>query len=170
MSRRRASTFGFILTWAVAGCDPNGLAEPSAPAVAVYSVEGTLTVAERPGANARIAFHPVGGGELVPVGSSAPDGSFRLTTRTTGDGAPEGEYVVTLLWLLEGLSIDECACTDLTIHDRLHGLYADAKTSTLRATVRPGANRIELRAEPGAGGWNLKPLAAPVGRNADAPR
>jgi hypothetical protein len=35
---------------------------------------------------------------IHPQGQTTADGSFKITTYNTGDGAPEGEYVVTVEW------------------------------------------------------------------------
>lgn len=129
---------------------------------AVYPVAGTLLVAGVPAGGAQIAFIPAAGGPC-PVAVTDPDGRFRLTTRTPGDGAPPGEYVVTVLWLNHGVTVDPCECPDPTVHDRLFGAYFDGAKSTLRATVGPGPNEVTIRADPGARGWNLPRLQ-------DAPR
>lgn len=131
--------------------------------VAVYPVEGRVFVAGRPAGNARLAFHPLGGGgpaAVYPVGVTLADGTFRLTTYTAGDGAPAGEYVVTMTWPHPLMPVDECECVDPATHDRLQSLYADPATSQLRATVRPGPNAITIQATVGGRGWNLPPLGA----------
>src|SRR5262245_6999914 len=116
--------------------------------VKVYPVEGRLLVSGKPAGNARIVFHPVepGNSALYPVGVTQPDGSYRLTTYATGDGAPAGEYIVTVIWPHEAIPIDECDCVDPVTHDRLCGLYADPTRSPLRATIRPERNEITLQA------------------------
>lgn len=126
--------------------------------VPVYAVDGRLVVAERPAGNSRVIFHPMDKGSGAPriaVGTTQPDGTFRLTTYTHGDGAPAGHYVVTVVWVNEEIPIDECEGLDLITHDRLCGQYADAATSTLRATVAPRRNAITIEPEPGGSGWNL---------------
>jgi hypothetical protein len=78
-----------------------------------------------------------------------------LTTKSIDDGAPEGEYIVTIIWLNDSVPLDECCGFDPLPYDRLHGLYADSATSTLRAKVQPQANEITLIASVGSTGWNL---------------
>lgn len=148
----------------LAGC---GARSQGPPRVPVHPVEGKLVVGGRLAGNSRVVFHAVAKGDgppLVPVGTTRSDGSFRLTTYTFGDGAPAGEYVVTVVWVNEAIPIDECEGTDLMTHDRLCGLYADPNTSTLRATVTPGTNTLTIRAAPGGKGWNLPRLAPERGR------
>ncbi len=119
-----------------------------------HPVAGKIYVNGVPAGNASIAFHPIGdhAAEIYrPVGCSNLDGSFSLMPYATHDGAPEGEYVVTVLWVDRTQPYDECG--DLTIHDVLKGRYVDATKSTLRARVVPGSNEIRVLAE-NPGGWN----------------
>lgn len=115
----------------------------------VYAVEGKLLIGGRPAANANLAFHPAGKSpaKVCPVATTGTDGSFRLTTYRTADGAPEGEYVVTVLWPDDSIEYDECECPDPAQHDRLAGVYAHARTSPLRATVRAERNELTLSAQ-----------------------
>src|SRR5262245_30863632 len=73
-------------------------------------VEGRLLVSGIPAANAHVTFHPIEGaaGTALSVGRTGPDGSFRLTTFAAGDGAPAGEYVVTVVWPNDSIPRDEC--------------------------------------------------------------
>ena len=123
---------------------------------AFYPVAGTLTVSGRPAANAMIAFHPLdqaGSQTALPVASTGPDGTFRLMTYAAGDGAPAGEYAVTVVWPDYSQPRDECV--DDVTHDRFKGCYADPAKSPWRVTVGPGTNEVPLRAAPPAGGWSL---------------
>lgn len=117
----------------------------------VYAVEGRLLVADKPAANAALAFHPIRATTAsvhCPVAMTRPDGTFQLTTHRLNDGAPAGEYVVTVIWHDPSKPVDECACEDPAIHDRLCGLYADPGKSPLRSVVKPEKNQIQLVAEP----------------------
>lgn len=151
---------GFVLLslTLAAGCRSQGANDDR---VKVYPVEGTLNVLGRPAGNAHVAFHHtdkarIGG--LCPVGITRPDGTFRVTTYRSGDGAPEGEYVVTVVWPNEAtMALEEC-CADPITHDRFCGLYLDPAKSPLRATVRPGPNGITLHTTVGGRGWNLPRL------------
>ena len=135
--------------WAIDGWR---LRAPERPVT--HPVAGKLYVNGVPAGNASVAFHPIGAhaAEIYrPVGRSKPDGSFSVMTYSPDDGAPEGEYSVTVLWIDPTQPYDECA--DVTIHDVLKGRYLDANKSTLRARVVPGRNKIEVRAE-NSGGWS----------------
>lgn len=156
MARSLAPVLAVFVLFA-AGC-ARGDAGPAR--ASVHPVAGKLLVADRPAVNARLAFHPAGGslGGVYPVGVAGADGRFRLTTYTTDDGAPEGEYVVTVLWPNDTFPADECEIVNPANHDRLGGLYLDPAKSELRATVRSGHNTITLHATVGGAGWNLPRL------------
>ena len=122
------------------GCESGGRAK-------VYPVEGKVVVSGQPAANAQLAFHPQGervSRTPLPVGTTGPDGAYRLTTYAAGDGAPAGEYAVTIVWPDDSIPHDDCA--DHDDHDRLHGRYADPAKTQLRATIRPEHNEVTLRA------------------------
>ncbi|WP_165071438.1 transthyretin-like family protein [Paludisphaera rhizosphaerae] len=132
-----------VLLAGLVGCGGSGQAT-------VYPVAGTLTVNGQPAANAMIAFHPLdraGSPAVLSVASTGPDGAYRLTTYTAGDGAPAGEYAVTIVWPDDSKPWDECE-EDLVTHDRFQGRYADPTRSPWRVIVRPGANEAPLRAAP----------------------
>jgi hypothetical protein len=99
----------------------------------VFPVTGSVTFRGRPAEGVRVAFHPSRDPRdrgLCPQAVVAADGSFRLTTYLAGDGAPPGEYFVTLYWPGPGLDDD--------VHvrpDGLGGRYADPRTTPLTATV-----------------------------------
>lgn len=114
----------------------------------VHEVVGHLFVGDQPAENASIAFHPVDPSlsRACPVGITAADGSFRLTTYKRGDGAPAGEYIVTVIWPDETKPVDECDCPSLEDHDRLRGVYADRNSSPIRATIAPGRNDVPVQA------------------------
>ena len=118
------------------------------PSLGVYPVEGKLLIDDQPAVRASIAFHSTDKTKvLCPVGVTDADGTYRLTTFAANDGAPAGGYIVTVIWPDESVVIDECERPSLTEHDRLGGRYANPRTSSLRATVRPEMNRIVFHAE-----------------------
>jgi hypothetical protein len=90
---------------------------------------------------ARLFFHPVASvadpKALRPFAVAADDGTFRLTTYMAEDGAPAGEYVVTVTWPVKAGADEEASS------DRLKYAYADPKKSPLRATVTTGGNALD---------------------------
>lgn len=75
-------------------------------------------------------------------GFVAADGSFTLSTYTANDGAPAGEYVVTVVWRQPFYGPDGKPGAN-----RLPARYADLKQSPLRVVVKPGQNEwiLELK-------------------------
>jgi hypothetical protein len=109
-------------------------------------VTGSVFFHGRPAEGVRVAFHPSrtpGDRGLTPQGLTGADGSFHLTSYTAGDGAPAGDYVVTLYWPVPGPD------DDVHVHpDRLGGRYADPRTTPLLATVPARAvvlDRFDLK-------------------------
>jgi hypothetical protein len=67
----------------------------------VYPVQGKVLYLGKPTPGAVVVFHPAGNPSpdaLRPQGTVSADGSFRLTTYQPDDGAPPGDYDVTILW------------------------------------------------------------------------
>src|SRR5436309_2942675 len=77
--------------WLAAGCG-------SSDRAGLQPVKGTLRVNGQPAAAALVTFHPTGADAARPTGRVGGDGTFTLTTRVAGDGAPVGEYRVTVTW------------------------------------------------------------------------
>ena len=104
--------------------------------VAVYPAHGkVLDEKGKPAAGAVVTFHPVappGGGVEAVSGTVGADGTYRLTTYETGDGAPAGEYVVTVCWYKPKKTPFDPPPPDL-----LCGKYADRQASKFRFKVEP---------------------------------
>jgi len=102
----------------------------------VYPVHGQVFAKnQEPAAGAFVIFHPVNADDSDPNKPSAyveDDGSFRLTTYKEGDGAPAGEYVVTIEWKPRIKS-----AFDPNRHgkDRLDGRYSNVANSRIRFTI-----------------------------------
>jgi hypothetical protein len=112
----------------------------------LYAVEGKVLVNGEPAENLNVAFHPLDGDKSLfcPVGRTNNKGIFHLMTRSGADGAPAGEYSVTLVWP-DGL-LDECVYVDPTLHDRLKGLYAKAEHSSFQVKVGSSGNKFWFNA------------------------
>lgn len=107
---------------------------------ALYPVTGKVTLADgRPIERATVVLHPVGGaGDAVkPRGTVAADGTFTLTSLTTGDGAPAGEYRVTVELWLAGSRPDDPPV------NRLPAKFADPGKSGLTVTVNQGPTELK---------------------------
>ena len=115
-----------------AGCGKSG---PT-----LYPVTGKVTGADgKPLEHATVVFHPVGAADpdaIKPRGKVGPDGTFTLTTHTAGDGAPPGEYKVTVeRWLSSGKG-------DEPPVNRLPEKYSKPDQSGLTATVGSGPTEL----------------------------
>lgn len=120
----------------------------------VYPVSGKVVINKKGVKGVAVSFHPKG--ELTNLRAmrsfttTEEDGTFRLSTYDSDDGAPEGDYVVTLYWpgpLPPGSPIGEVG------PDQLGGKYANPQTSTLRAQIRTSRNdlppfEIQVELEP----------------------
>lgn len=90
---------------AACGCSTQSVEQLDKPLV---PVRGKISFQGRPMPNAIVTLHPVtpiAVGEKsqanlsrTPFGVAGHDGSFDVTTLTPSDGAPEGEYAVTISW------------------------------------------------------------------------
>jgi hypothetical protein len=96
-----------------------------------------------PAAGAFVVFHPTNpdlekqiGGR--PFGYVKDDGTVPITTYQEGDGAPEGEYGVTVVWEAKKdgkLGIEGGAVGS---GDKLEGRYGNPNTPQLNVTVKAG--------------------------------
>ena len=76
---------------------------------------------------------------MSPTGQVESDGSYTLTTYLKGDGAPAGEYAVTIYWPgnRKEMPSDETHEEEERLPpDRLKRVYATVNATELRATVR----------------------------------
>src|SRR5262249_34857847 len=113
---------------------------------AVVPVEGQVLFENRPIQHALVVFHPVGGAESDPrpTGRVGPDGSFKLTTYDVGDGAPPGEYAVTVEWWLTTGSKNNPQGYDSPPVNRLPPRYSKVATSGLRVRINGGKNSLPV--------------------------
>jgi hypothetical protein len=135
-----------------------------------YPVSGRVLVDGKPAVRAVVSFHPTAPQEdgKISVGQTMTDddGKFRMTTFSAGDGAPKGDYIVTIVasWVVkEG--------HDVPVPDLLKGEYATKEKSTLKATVgevpveRPVPHRGALAGDLGGPiGTALTAAVRPRGR------
>lgn len=70
---------------------------------------------------------------------AAADGTFVLSTYQAHDGAPAGEYAVTVVWRKPFFEDDGKPGPNL-----LPAAYANAKTTPLKVVLKAGANDLEL--------------------------
>jgi hypothetical protein len=112
--------------------------------VQVYPVTGKVVVDGQPAEGADVVFYPttpeVDGIKLPgPAGSTDANGVFRLRSYDPEDGAPAGEFKVTVVWPAPP---PPNATGVFQVKDRLGGRYANPQTSTLTARVEPGGGEL----------------------------
>jgi hypothetical protein len=141
MSKIPLQVCAFILTsvfLVVSGCSGNSDRVP------VNLVSGSVFVAGQPAAGAKLFFHPVNDPTaqraLRPFAEVAPDGSFEVNTYLDGDGAPEGDYVVTIYWPAPKKTAKSKFDDESMPVDRLKDVYSNPRTSKLRARISKGDN------------------------------
>jgi len=131
-----ASVFGAVAFCAL-GCSRTDR-------VPVYPVTGRVLLDSKPLPNATVFLHPQGGGTgLRPVGHTRADGTFDVTTYETADGAPVGEYRVTVTWAVGKHTDKPEAAADETVTVQSPAEYASPTKTPLTCTVTAGPNRLE---------------------------
>lgn len=103
-----------------------------------YPAAGRVTINGMAPEGARVHLHPVG--KKVDQRNSSPwgivqkDGKFTLSTYQKGDGAPLGEYKVTLRWPFEPNEPD--------LGDRLGFAFTTPEKSQWQVTITTGDNEL----------------------------
>jgi hypothetical protein len=80
-----------------------------------------------------------------PTAYADAAGRFDLSTYTPRDGAPAGEYAVTIVWWVSAPAKDAQEGDDVIALNRLPSRYSDAKTSNLRAHIGEGPNELTFQ-------------------------
>jgi hypothetical protein len=107
-------------------------------------VHGKVTSKGKPLAEAMVVLHRIGGnveGNQKPIAYTAADGSFSLTTFKQNDGAPPGEYAITVELRALQTGGEEPVRNGA---NTLPPQYAKPNTSTLKYTVVEGENQIPI--------------------------
>jgi len=131
---------GALATLALAGLfSLSGCGEAQAPRTPVFPVSGQVRVEGDSASGALVVFHSVS--KTTPPASATADGEgrFKLTTYETGDGAPAGEYTVTVslrkLVTKEGSSIAG--------PNVLPEKFASPTTTPFKVTVAAAPNELK---------------------------
>ena len=105
-------------------------------------VQGQMLYNEQPLAEAMVVFHPLGDQLKTapkPQAQTDSEGKFQLTTLGLNDGAPWGEYAITVE-LRELIQVGEEATRNG--RNLLPAQYAKPESTPLRYTVVRGNNEI----------------------------
>lgn len=120
-----------ILSAVLAGCRK---ASPQFESRPTFPVEGKLLIRGKPFQGVQVFFHPSDSSQRgKPRGETDAEGTFRLRTYRDGDGAPAGDYTVTVYW--PAPYNPKMAVSDQMPPDRLGERFMDPKSSPLRARV-----------------------------------
>jgi hypothetical protein len=118
-----------------------GCAQSEPEQVAVFPTIGKITFKGQPTIGAVVLLHPKTPRERVPAprASVKPDGTFKLSTFNTGDGAPEGDYVLTVKWYKPIKYGSELISGPNVIPTK----YTQAQSSDIVVRVAAGENRLD---------------------------
>jgi hypothetical protein len=123
------------VTWLALGCSKNDDRVP------VFPVSGKVTFKGDVPNGAFVVFHPrtANAKAFKPSGQVKEDGTFQLTTYDGNDGAPAGEYDVTIQWnKLVQKGADVTAGPNV-----IPGAYAKPDTSPLKnIKIAEGPNTL----------------------------
>ena len=126
---------------AALGLLPAGCSGSRGDRLPTYPVTGHLVVQGKPAEGARVQLTAVGDVKLLglcPHATVDRDGSFRLTTYKTGDGAPAGRYALTVTWPLPPRPGQEEG------PDRFRGRYANPTRPVRQVDVAAGDNDLGI--------------------------
>lgn len=107
-----------------------------------YRVAGRVTFKGQPVAEAMVVLHRVGGdveGHHKPMAYTGTDGTFQLTTIKHNDGAPPGDYAITVELRAPKTMGEETVRTGPNL---LPAQYAKSESSKLKCSVVAGDNQI----------------------------
>lgn len=120
---------------AIAGCSD---AKPAR--TPVHPIKGTITFKGQPIPGALVALHPKTPleGTPRPRASVNREGGFEVSTYDGGDGAPEGEYTLTVIWYKPIKNGDDVVSGP----NVLPAKYGRPESSDLTISVKPGENSL----------------------------
>jgi hypothetical protein len=108
------------------------------PKKVCYPVKGELLVSGKPAEGALVILRPQPEANAdewsagFPRGRVGADGKFDVETYGEKDGAPAGDYIMLISWMIRDPHNEEAPGTD-----RLGSRYSDPATSRLTAKVEP---------------------------------
>jgi hypothetical protein len=128
-----------VLIFVVSGC---GKKAPEK--LKVYPVSGKVSYNGKAPVKALLTFHPVAPLNeptkkmVVPTAQVGADGTFKVGFYTESDGAPIGEYAITVSWPTFKIEGGE----EIAGPDRLQNRYDDKQRPAAKFTVKEGENKI----------------------------
>lgn len=123
-----------LLMLCLAGCGP---AQPE-----LHKVRGKVLFRQQPIADALITLHPMQGNlSPLPIGYTRADGQFEISWLGQGDGAPAGDYAITITWKQLIQQGEEKIRSGRNL---LPANYADPQKTPWRCTVNQGENVLPV--------------------------
>lgn len=137
--------FGMRRGWIVSAAMALFVTGCGGSAVKCVPVQGQVTVKGKPAAGAVVVFHPMNAvgdlEKLRPYATVDEQGNFSVSCNTPGDGAPPGEYRVTIAWEVGAAKSADPESAEF-VPDRLNGKYSKPETSGLTATINATSNQL----------------------------
>lgn len=142
----------------MAGC---GTSAPQRDGPATYPVSGTVTQGGAPVTGATVRFERADGSQ-ASTGRTDSQGKYILATFEAGDGAPAGDYRVTIVKIkgpeesaavpeddpnYKGAEESPAEGEEVEYRNLLPEKYASVETSGLTATVTEGPNNLDFQLE-----------------------
>jgi hypothetical protein len=138
--RRPGAMAAIVLVASVlaAGCSDSGPKR-----LEVFPTTGQVTFQGRPATGAWVVFYPISGDTALPCPKAQVDGqgNFALTTYDREDGAPAGEYVVTLE-LRPPVNVGGDIEAGPNV---LPPQYSNPETTNIVATIAAGPNTVPIK-------------------------
>ncbi len=136
----RRPLFPAIMLVGVLTCTTVGCSDSGPPRTPTYPVSTTITFQGKPIPGAFVALHPKDPQPDVPTprANISRDGELKVTTYDTADGAPAGEYVLTIEWykpIKQGADV-------VAGPNVIPRKYASPKTSPVVIQVAEGTTEI----------------------------
>ena len=109
--------------------------------LSTYPVSGEVFVDGKPAVGAEVIFYPVNDPtpQAYPAATVGTDGSFHVTTYSMNDGAPPGDYTITIVWAETKKEPGE---DPIVGPDKLKGQYSTPTRSTLKATIQKAKTQL----------------------------
>ncbi len=141
----------FALLWTASALLLGGCGDSSR--ISTYRVTGTVTLDGDPLPDVQVVFAPqfeVPNEIGRPRGTTGPDGTYTLTSYQEGDGAPSGDYKVSIIW--QGSKPEAAESSFLTKPDQsgppetdpTAGRFVNPDNSGLEYTVEEKSNQINI--------------------------